>query len=81
VVGQAADQGAQAAGIKVTGQAGRHRALTDTLIATQRSAPLSTILKRMNKDSDNFFAEMLLKASARTSPAPAPATPAPRSCA
>jgi D-alanyl-D-alanine carboxypeptidase/D-alanyl-D-alanine-endopeptidase (penicillin-binding protein 4) len=52
----------KAAGIKVTGQAGTGTVpTTDTLIATQRSAPLSTILKRMNKDSDNFFAEMLLK--------------------
>jgi D-alanyl-D-alanine carboxypeptidase/D-alanyl-D-alanine-endopeptidase (penicillin-binding protein 4) len=52
----------RAAGIKVTGQAGTGTVpATDTLLATQRSAPLSTILKRMNKDSDNFFAEMLLK--------------------
>ncbi|HZL65205.1 MAG TPA: D-alanyl-D-alanine carboxypeptidase/D-alanyl-D-alanine-endopeptidase [Thermoleophilia bacterium] len=52
----------QAAGIKVTGKAGTGTVpVADTLLATQRSAPLSTILKRMNKDSDNFFAEMLLK--------------------
>ena len=31
------------------------------LMQRQRSAPLSTLLKRMNKDSDNFFAEILLK--------------------
>jgi D-alanyl-D-alanine carboxypeptidase/D-alanyl-D-alanine-endopeptidase (penicillin-binding protein 4) len=52
----------KAAGIKVTGKAGTGTVpVADTLLATQRSAPLSTILKRMNKDSDNFFAEMLLK--------------------
>ena len=52
----------KAAGIKVTGQAGTGTVpVADTLLATQRSAPLSALLKRMNKDSDNFFAEMLLK--------------------
>ena len=52
----------KAAGIKVAGKAGTGTVpVTDTLLATQRSAPLRTILKRMNKDSDNFFAEMLLK--------------------
>jgi D-alanyl-D-alanine carboxypeptidase/D-alanyl-D-alanine-endopeptidase (penicillin-binding protein 4) len=50
------------AGIAVTGKAGTGAVPeTDTLLVTQRSAPLSTLLKRMNKDSDNFFAEMLLK--------------------
>ena len=52
----------RAGGIKVTGKAGTGTVpIADTLLATQRSAPLRALLKRMNKDSDNFFAEMLLK--------------------
>ncbi len=46
----------------MTGKAGTGTVpAADTLLATQRSAPLRALLKRMNKDSDNFFAEMLLK--------------------
>jgi len=52
----------KAAGIAVTGKAGTGTVpAADKLLMTQRSAPLGTLLKRMNKDSDNFFAEVLLK--------------------
>ena len=36
-----------------------------TLLARQWSAPLARLLRRLNKDSDNFFAEVLLKGLGR----------------
>ena len=49
-------------GIKVTGKPGSGKAPSTTRLARrQYSAPLPRILKHMNKESDNFFAEMLLK--------------------
>ncbi len=52
----------RAAGITVTGKPGSGIVpAADRLLAQQRSAPLGTLLKRMNKDSDNYFAEVLLK--------------------
>ncbi len=52
----------RARGIKVTGKPGAGR-VPDTarLLKQQFSAPLRVLLKRMNKYSDNFFAEILLK--------------------
>ena len=48
--------------IVVDGRPGLGRAGTDAvLLATERSAPLATIVQTMNRDSDNFTAEMLLK--------------------
>lgn len=55
-------QSLRAAGIKVTGTAGSDSVLSSTrLFERQYSARLATLLKHMNKESDNFFAEMLLK--------------------
>jgi serine-type D-Ala-D-Ala carboxypeptidase/endopeptidase (penicillin-binding protein 4) len=55
-------QALQARGIKVTGAPGTG-AVPDTarLLKQQFSAPLKTLLKRMDKNSDNFFAEILTK--------------------
>lgn len=52
----------RAKGVKVTGKPGAGR-VPDTarLLKQQFSAPLRALLKRMDKDSDNFFAEILLK--------------------
>ena len=50
------------AGVKVTGKPGSGHVLDTTrLVKRQYSAALRGIMKRMNKESDNFFAEMLLK--------------------
>lgn len=50
------------AGVKVTGKPGSGRVPSTTrFVKRQYSAPLRRLLKRMNKESDNFFAEMLLK--------------------
>jgi PBP4 family serine-type D-alanyl-D-alanine carboxypeptidase len=55
-----------AKGVKVTGKPGTGRVpATARLLARQDSAPLGTLLKHMNKESDNFFAEMLLKGLGR----------------
>ncbi len=52
----------RAAGVKVTGDPGSGRVPVALRLAKrQYSAPLSVLLKHMNKESDNFFAEMLLK--------------------
>ncbi len=50
------------AGVKVRGRPGSGRVLSTTrLVKRLHSARLPGIMKRMNKESDNFFAEMLLK--------------------
>jgi serine-type D-Ala-D-Ala carboxypeptidase/endopeptidase (penicillin-binding protein 4) len=52
----------KAAGISVTGKPGTGTVPeTDKLLKRQFSAPLKKLLKHMNKESDNFFAETLLK--------------------
>jgi len=52
----------RSAGVKVTGNPGSGKVLSTTrLVRRQYSAALRSLLKRMNKESDNFFAEMLLK--------------------
>ncbi|MCX6362677.1 MAG: D-alanyl-D-alanine carboxypeptidase/D-alanyl-D-alanine-endopeptidase [Actinobacteria bacterium] len=52
----------RAKGIKVTGKPGAGKVpATARLLKQQFSAPLRVLLKRMNKESDNFFAEILLK--------------------
>jgi len=52
----------RAKGIKVTGKPGAGAVPASArLLKQQFSAPLSKLLKRMDKDSDNFFAEILLK--------------------
>jgi D-alanyl-D-alanine carboxypeptidase/D-alanyl-D-alanine-endopeptidase (penicillin-binding protein 4) len=52
----------RAKGIKVTGKPGAGKVPeTARLLKQQFSAPLRVLLKRMNKYSDNFFAEILLK--------------------
>ena len=49
-------------GMAVTGRPGLGRAPTGAVVlATDRSASLSVIVRTMNRDSDNFTAEMLLK--------------------
>lgn len=49
-------------GIVVTGSAAVGRVpATAVLCFTEQSAPLATLIKAMNKPSDNFFAEMLTK--------------------
>ena len=56
----------EAAGIEVTGTSRAGTVPDDAyLTATVVSAPLKTLLKPLNKDSDNFFAEMLLKGLGR----------------
>jgi len=51
-----------AKGIKVTGKPGTGEVpATARLLKQQFSAPLKTLLKRMDKHSDNFFAEIMLK--------------------
>jgi len=53
-------------GIDVVGGAFAGRVPAGSLrVHTVYSAPLSTLLKVVNKDSDNFFAEMLLKGLGR----------------
>ena len=50
------------AGIKVKGKPGSGKVLSTTrLVKRQYSAALAGIMKHMNKESDNFFAETLLK--------------------
>ena len=52
----------RAKGIKVTGKPGAGKVPeTARLLKQQFSAPLRALLKRMNKESDNFFAEILVK--------------------
>ena len=52
----------RAKGVKVTGKPGTGRVPpTARLLKQQFSAPLRALLKRMDKNSDNFFAEILLK--------------------
>jgi len=52
----------RAKGVKVTGKPGAGKVpATARLLKQQFSAPLRALLKRMDKDSDNFFAEILLK--------------------
>jgi D-alanyl-D-alanine carboxypeptidase/D-alanyl-D-alanine-endopeptidase (penicillin-binding protein 4) len=52
----------RAKGIKVTGKPGAGQVPeTARLLKQQFSAPLRRLLKRMEKDSDNFFAEILVK--------------------
>jgi len=48
--------------IKITGAPGTGKVpATDSLIVRQTSARLGAVIKHMDKESDNFFAEMLLK--------------------
>jgi len=50
------------AGVKVKGKPGTGKVpATDLLVKNQYSAALAGVLRHMNKESDNFFAEMLLK--------------------
>ena len=52
----------RAKGIKVTGKPGAGKVPeTARLLKQQFSAPLRKLLQRMDKDSDNFFAEILVK--------------------
>jgi len=52
----------RAKGIEVTGKPGAGTVPeTAQLLKQQFSAPLKRLLKRMDKDSDNFFAEILVK--------------------
>ena len=52
----------RAKGVKVTGKPGTGKVpATFRRLTQQFSAPLRALLKRMNKHSDNFFAEILLK--------------------
>jgi D-alanyl-D-alanine carboxypeptidase/D-alanyl-D-alanine-endopeptidase (penicillin-binding protein 4) len=61
----------RARGIAVTGRAGTGRAPEDALpIAFDLSQRLSNLLPRMNADSDNFVAEMVLKGLGATAAAP-----------
>lgn len=61
----------RARGIAVTGRAGTGRAPEDALpIAFDLSQRLANVLPRMNADSDNFVAEMVLKALGATVAAP-----------
>jgi D-alanyl-D-alanine carboxypeptidase/D-alanyl-D-alanine-endopeptidase (penicillin-binding protein 4) len=54
------------AGIEVAGEPGAGTVPpTAALIKRQYSAPLRILLKRMGKDSDNFFAEVILKGLGR----------------
>jgi D-alanyl-D-alanine carboxypeptidase len=55
-------QALRAKGIKVTGEPG-HGEVPDSarLLKQQFSAPLKKLLQRMDKDSDNFFAEIVTK--------------------
>ncbi|MFA4965992.1 MAG: D-alanyl-D-alanine carboxypeptidase/D-alanyl-D-alanine-endopeptidase [Thermoleophilia bacterium] len=56
----------KAVGIKVSGRPGTGRVPAGArLLAAQRSAPLGELLQHMNKASDNFFAETLLKGLGR----------------
>jgi len=56
----------RAAHIKVTGAPGAGKVpATDTLILRQSSARLGAVIKHMDKESDNFFAEMLVKGLGR----------------
>jgi len=58
-------------GITVTGPAGRGRAPGDALpIAFDLSQTLANVVPRMNADSDNFVAEMVLKGLGATSAHP-----------
>jgi D-alanyl-D-alanine carboxypeptidase/D-alanyl-D-alanine-endopeptidase (penicillin-binding protein 4) len=51
-----------AQGLAITGRPGLGRAPASAVVlATDRSPSLSTIVRRMNRDSDNFTPEMLLK--------------------
>ena len=53
-------QALRKAKIKVTGAPGTGKVpATDSLILRQSSARLSAVIEHMNKESDNFFAEML----------------------
>jgi D-alanyl-D-alanine carboxypeptidase/D-alanyl-D-alanine-endopeptidase (penicillin-binding protein 4) len=61
----------RARGIAVTGRAGTGRAPEDALpIAFDLSQRLANVLPRMNADSDNFVAEMVLKGLGATAAAP-----------
>jgi D-alanyl-D-alanine carboxypeptidase/D-alanyl-D-alanine-endopeptidase (penicillin-binding protein 4) len=51
-----------AAGVKVAGQAGTGRATGSAFaLASVTSAPVAALVHRMNRESDNFMAELLLK--------------------
>lgn len=52
----------KASGIKVFGKPGGGRVPADYRLAmSESSTPLRLLLRRLNKDSDNFFAEMFVK--------------------
>ncbi len=60
-------QALQRAGITVSGKAGLGRtSLESAVLAETRSARLADIVREMNRESDNFVAEMLLKQLATT---------------
>jgi len=57
------EQALEGAGVRVAGEAGKGAAPPDAVpLAGLLSEPLVRMVKRMNRESDNFVAEMLLKA-------------------
>jgi len=57
------EQALEGAGVRVAGEAGKGAAPPDAVpLAGLLSEPLARMVKRMNRESDNFVAEMLLKA-------------------
>jgi D-alanyl-D-alanine carboxypeptidase/D-alanyl-D-alanine-endopeptidase (penicillin-binding protein 4) len=64
-----------AAGVKVAGQAGTGRATGSAFaLASVSSEPIAALVHRMNRESDNFMAELLLKQIGATDGTPATTT-------